>query len=89
MTRYYVNMSPSLVDALLNEVEGYKAPEGWRLVERYGPRFQQTECWIVEDEGAGPEFEDFLVLPTFRMTLIGEGPEYTVTVDDREIVQAP
>lgn len=93
MTRYYVNMAPSLVTAIQEGTEGYKLPEGWRMIERFGPRFEQTECWIVEDDGAGTEFEDFLVLPTFTVTLNNpndpEDNSFTVTVFDREIVKSP
>lgn len=84
MTRYYVDISSSLQVGIR---EGqYKLPDGWRLVERWGPRFKDTERWIVEDDYAGEEFEGYLVIPIFRMTLIDEGPDYTVEVIEREIL---
>lgn len=90
MTRYYVNISPSLAKAMLDG--DTKMPEGWRMIERFGPRFEQNECWIVEDEGAGPEFEDHLVMPSFKATVDDmDDPDssYTVTVFEREIVKVP
>lgn len=90
MTRYFVNISPSLVKAMVSGET--KMPEGWRLVERYGPRFEQNECWIVEDDDAGPEFEGYLVTPSFRATvddMDDPDSEYTVTVFEREIVKVP
>jgi hypothetical protein len=89
MTRYYVDISPSLVEAVQEGIQGGEpiCPDGWRLVKRFGPRSKLTERWIVEDDEAGDEYEDMLVMPIFTMTLIGEGPEYVTTVSDREIVQ--
>lgn len=84
MTRYYVDIAPSLQAAI--DSEEYKLPEGWRLIERWGPRFKDTERWIVEDDYAGEEFEGYLVIPIFTMTLIDEGPDYTVEVSEREIL---
>jgi len=92
VTRYYVNMAPSLAQMLNDPESELPMPEGWRLIGRYGPRFEQQECWIVEDENAGPEFEDFLVLPIFTMTIDNpDDPDSktTVRVTDREIMQAP
>jgi hypothetical protein len=83
--RYYIDISSDLVGAVRSGEIG--CPDGWRLVERFGPRNKMTERWIVEDDGAGPEYEDMLVIPIFTMTLIGEGPEYETTVTDREIIQ--
>ena len=84
MTRYYVDISASLIAEYLGG--GLKVPDGWRLVERWGPRDKDMERWIVEDDDAGEEFEGYLVAPTFRMTRIGEGPDYTVEVSGREIL---
>jgi hypothetical protein len=63
-----------------------KLPLGWRLIERWGPRFKDIERWVVEDDYAGDEFEGCLVSPIFKMTLIDEGPDYTVEVSEREIL---
>lgn len=84
MTRYYVEISPSLVSAYVNGDCTY--PEGWRLIERFGPRSKSLERWIVEDDGAGEEFEDFLVMPIFTMELINGGPETRTFVNSREIM---
>lgn len=92
MTRYYVNIAPSLVQMLQDPESDTQCPEGWRMIERFGPRFEQNECWIVEDDNAGPEFEDHLVMPSFRATVNDmDDPDagVTVTVYDREIVKAP
>lgn len=86
MTRYYVDISISLRGQI--ESGDCKLPDGWRLVERWGPRFKDTERWLVEDDNAGEEFEGYLVTPFFTMTLIDEGPDYTVEVTGREIMQA-
>lgn len=82
MTRYYVDVTPSLTW----QINERKFPEGWRLIERWGPRYKDTERWIVEDDYAGEEFEGYLVSPIFRLTLIGEGPDYIVEIADREIL---
>ena len=93
MTRYYVNMAPSIVKMLQDPESEVPAPKGWRLVERFGPRFEVQECWLVEDDGAGEEFEGFLVMPAFTMSLTNpDDPDdnsYVVTVTEREIVKAP
>lgn len=87
MTRYYTEISTSLVRQY--EEGTIKVPEGWRLVKRWGPRYGDFECWIVEDDLAGGEFEDYLVTPVFQMTLVDDGPDYTVEIVDREIWKSP
>jgi hypothetical protein len=83
VTRYYVDISSDLVEEYKHGEA--QVPEGWRLVERWGPRSKDMERWIVEDDGASEEFEDYLVCPEFKMTLTGEGPDYTVEVVKRII----
>lgn len=83
MTRYYVDLSPTMASQIGSGELNF--PEGWRLIERWGPRFKDMERWIVEDDYAGEEFEGYLVMPVFTMTLIGDGPDYTTEVTDREI----
>ena len=87
MAKYFVDISASLVASM--EEGWWATPEGWRLIERWGPRGKDMERWIVEDDYAGEEFEGYLITPVFRMTLIGEGPDYITEVSDREIVPAP
>ena len=90
MTRYYVKISSALVAQI--QTERCTLPEGWRLVERFGPRYPDQECWLVEDALAGEEFEGFLVTPYITMTLNEpDNPSagYISTVTDREIVTTP
>lgn len=87
MARYYVDIAPSLVEQI--QAEWWATPNGWRLIERWGPRFTYTERWLVEDDYAGEEFEGYLIEPVFKMTLIGDGPDYITEVTGREILAAP
>lgn len=58
MTRYYVDVS----DDLLKGDYAIAWPEGFRLVERFGPKDLFFQRWLVEDDHAPPEFEGHLVV---------------------------
>jgi hypothetical protein len=85
MTRYYVDISKSLMES----IDDIQWPEGFRLVRLFGPRFNNVERWLVEDDNAPAELDRYLVSPTFHIEYIGEGPEYTVTAIEREIMDRP
>ena len=85
--RYYVNMSTDLAKEY--KAGNLRLPDGWRLVKRWGPRYKEMECWIVEDDFCSEDYADYLVMPIFKMTLIGDGPEYNVTVSERTIMPSP
>ena len=89
MTRYYVDISPDLINDIIRLEGAISMPDGFRLIERYGPRFKHIERWLVEDEYAPEELEGFLISPVFQKNLIDGGPEYTVTVSAREIMPRP
>ena len=61
MTRYYVDISADLIKQIKGDDSAF--PDGWRLVERWGPRDLMTERWIVEDDYAPAYLEDCLVEP--------------------------
>jgi hypothetical protein len=61
VTRYYIDISPELVNSS-------EFPDGFRLIQRWGPRDSHRERWIVEDEGADASYEDHLVELTFSRT---------------------
>lgn len=61
MTRYYTDIS----DDLLEGDYAIAWPEGFRLVEPFGPRDLFFQRWLVEDDHAPPEFEGHLVQPVF------------------------
>lgn len=83
MTRYYVDFSSDLITEYF--IGDVRVPDGFRLIERWGPRFSDTERWLVEDDYASDEFEGYLVMPIFMLTLIDDGPEHTAVITEREI----
>lgn len=60
MTQYYVNVSTELLES-----SHLYLPEDFRFVMRWGPRSKYTECWLVDDFSAPPEFDGYLVEPVF------------------------
>lgn len=74
MTRYYVDISCDLLEG------PYKVtfPEGFRFISRFGPRTEYMERWLVEDDDAPEELEDFLVCPYMQ-----KADDGTVTITDR------
>lgn len=52
MTKYYVRISAQLVNSLTGVYANL--PDGFRLIERWGPRGKDTETWLVEDDNAPP-----------------------------------
>jgi hypothetical protein len=61
VTRYYIDISPELVNSDL-------FPDGFRLIQRWGPRGTFTERWIAEDDDAPAYYEDRLVDVNFSHT---------------------
>lgn len=71
--RYYIEASPEL---LANVTEDKWAATGITLIARWGPRRKNSETWLIEDSGADPELDGYLIDLSFaRRPASDDSPE--------------